>query len=271
MNFLRTLVAMPLMLCVLVSGCGDGAKARVEVAKDAAAKKLDELLGSMTVKRKEIDLNLQGLNKAVVGLKKAKLKAQAKAEELSRKAEPSETRLREVDATLARYRDLLGKNEPVTLGGKTYSPEELKNNADKLIQGRKATAAAVGTFQKSKNELQKVVNSLTDKQRSMESRIDAMKMTLSQIDSQMVAVRAIQDAKSSAGDADVPIDETVTAIEDKIGDLLTDVTTTVGEESDSFDEASTDNELDAIDAIVDESSTAADTVADIDKLIGDSK
>ncbi len=44
-----------------VYGCGDGTKARIEVAKDKALKQLDDLLGSMDVKRKEIDLQVQGL------------------------------------------------------------------------------------------------------------------------------------------------------------------------------------------------------------------
>jgi hypothetical protein len=39
-----------------VYGCSDGTKARIEVAKDKALKQLDDMLGSMDVKRKEIDL-----------------------------------------------------------------------------------------------------------------------------------------------------------------------------------------------------------------------
>jgi chromosome segregation ATPase len=268
MKFVRTFVAMPLLVCILVSGCGG---ARYEVAKDNAIRKLDELLGAMAVKRKEIDLSLRGLNEMVAGLKRAKLKAQANADELSRKAEPSEVRLREIDETLARYRDLLAKNESVTLGGKSYSPEDLRSNADKLIQGRKATAAAVATFQKSKNELQKVVDGLTDKQRSVQSKIDSMKLALGQIDSQMVAVKAIQEAKASTGDPDVTLTSAVTNLEQEIVTLGGEIDLILGDETTGFDEDSTNNELAKLDALVRATGTPADTVADIDAIIGASK
>ena len=52
------------LLVGLVHGCG----ARVEVAKDKAMQRIDSLLGSMDVKRKEIELSVTGLKEGIDGL-----------------------------------------------------------------------------------------------------------------------------------------------------------------------------------------------------------
>ena len=107
------LVGVLVLVGVGIYGCGDGTKARVEVAKEKALKQLDDLLGSMDVKRKEIDLQVQGLKHGIAGIGKAKIKAQVKLEELNRKVEPLQTKQGEIDSTLKKYQEYLAKNEPV--------------------------------------------------------------------------------------------------------------------------------------------------------------
>ena len=70
MRMILASVVLTLVATVSFLGCGDSTKARLEVAKEAAIKKLDSLLGSMDVKRKEIDLQLKGLSEGVAGIKK---------------------------------------------------------------------------------------------------------------------------------------------------------------------------------------------------------
>ena len=53
-----------LLLSVLLAvGCG----ARAEVAKDKVLAKIDSILGTMEVKRKEIDISVRALNEGTMG------------------------------------------------------------------------------------------------------------------------------------------------------------------------------------------------------------
>lgn len=271
MKMLRTFVVLSFILAIGFLGCGDGTKARLEVAKEAAIKKLDSLLGSMDVKRKEIDIQLKGLSDGVAGIKKAKLKAQAKLDELSRKAEPTQVKLGEIDATLKKYRELLAKNEPVELAGKTLTPDQLKTNAEKLITARKQYSEEVASYEKSKAELQKVVDSFEAKQRELDGQITSLKSKVAQIDSQMVAVKALKDAKSAMGDGSATIAENVTNLESQVNDLLADLKVELASEGDAFDEATANKQIDSIDSIIAASQEPKDTLAEIDKILGASK
>ena len=73
MKKLFLLVVLLAIAGIGIYGCGDGTKARVEVAKEKALKQLDDLLGSMDVKRKEIDLQVQGLKQGIAGIGNAKI------------------------------------------------------------------------------------------------------------------------------------------------------------------------------------------------------
>lgn len=271
MKPISTFVVLAVVLVIGFLGCGDATKARLEVAKEAAIKKLDSLLGSMDVKRKEIDIQLKGLSDGVAGIKKAKLKAQTKLDELNRKAEPIQAKLGDIDTTLKKYRDLLAKNESVELAGKTLTPDQLKANAEKLITARKQYADEVASYEKSKAELQKVVDSFDAKQRELDGQITSLKSKIAQIDSQMVAVKALKDAKSAMGDGSATIGENVSNLENKVSDLLADVKVELASEGDAFDEATANKQIDSIDSIIAASQEPKDTLAEIDKILGASR
>jgi hypothetical protein len=122
----------PLIVLVMVSvvGCGS----RVEVAKEKALAKIDSLLGTMEVKRKEIDISVRALNDGINGLRKAKIKAQVKHDQLEQKVIPISDKIASVDQSLKKLRDHLASGEPVDIAGKTYSPQELKQMAGSCSQ-----------------------------------------------------------------------------------------------------------------------------------------
>lgn len=264
-----TVIAIAASLGVL--GCSDGARARVSVAQEAATKKLDEMLGSMDVKRKEIDIQLKGFSDGLAGVRKAKLKAEVKIQELTRAAEPALTKLREIDSTLKKYRELLTKNETVELAGTTITPEQLKANAEKLIQGRKQITEELQAYDASKAELLKVVGGFDLQHRELNTRITALKSRIAQIDSQMVAVKALGDAKSAMGDGSSSMGENVSRLEDKVDTLLADVKVELGNEGLSFDESTALRQIDAVDSIIAAAQEPTDTLSEIDKILGNVK
>ena len=112
-----------------------------EVAKDRLKEKIDSLLGSMDVKRKEIEIGVNGLKEGINGLRKAKIKAQVCADQIQRQAMPQEEKLASMDTALKTLRVHLEAAKPVEIAGKTYSPQELKDLASRVLTARKAAAS----------------------------------------------------------------------------------------------------------------------------------
>jgi len=260
-----------LLLLIGLAGCGDSVRARVEVATDRAVEKLDSILGSLDVKRKEIDLSMRSLKDAVTGISKARIKAQVKHDQIDRQAQPVRDRIAQADASLKKLRDYLAAGEPVEIGGKTYSVEDLKKMAGEIIEARKGHAAQIATSEQSQAELKKVIAALEKKQREYEGKISRLEGQIAQIDAQMVAVKAMKDASATMGDGSATLAENVATLEGKVADLLADVQVELAVESHSWDATAADKQIDAVDAFIAATQEPKDTIAEIDRILGEGK
>ena len=259
-------LAIILTVCVL-AGCG----ARVEVAKEKALEKIDSLLGSMDVKRKEVELSLNALKDGVAGIRKAKIKAQVKHDQISQQAEPFHAKITQADTTLKKLRDHLASNEAVEIAGTKYSPDELKKMASEVIAARKSNADQIAGFEKSKANLKKVISTLEARQREYEARISSLEGQIAQIDTQAVALKAMKDASASMGDANATLDENVTNLEDKVNDLFADMQVELLAEGEQWDATAADKQIDSVDAFIQATQEPTDTIAEIDRILGDGK
>ena len=166
------------MLPLFLVGC----QVRVEVAKKKALAKIDSMLGSLDVKRTEIKLSVDALEEGVNGLRKAKIKAQVKHDQLEQKVAPITERIADIDQSLKRLRDHLASGKSVEIAGNDYSAEELKQMADKVLNARKELVSRQEGFQKSKESLQKVVATLEQKQQEYEQRLSRLESQIAEID-----------------------------------------------------------------------------------------
>ena len=107
---------LTLLVVALAWGCG----ARVEVAKDKVLKQIDAMLGEIDVKRKDIQLSVNGLKDGIEGMRKAKIKAKVKQEQMDRQAESVRQQITQVDDVLKKLRPHLDATTPVQISGKTY-------------------------------------------------------------------------------------------------------------------------------------------------------
>lgn len=262
---------LSILLLIGLVGCGDSVRARVEVATDKAVEKLDSILGSLDVKRKEIDLSMRSLKDAITGISKAKIKAQVKHDQIDRQAQPVRERMAQADASLKKLRDYLTAGEPVEIGGKTYSVEDLKQMATEIIEARKGHAAQIAAFEQSQAELKKVVAVLEKNQREYEGQLSRLEGQVAQIDAQMVAVKAMREASTTMGDGSATLAENVARLEDKVNDLFADVQVELAVESRSWDAAAADKQIDAVDAFIAATQEPKDTIAEIDRILGEGK
>jgi chromosome segregation ATPase len=259
------------LFVIAIIGCSDGVNARLGVVADKALKKFDTMLGDMEVKKKEIDLQIKGLKQGIAGINKAKIKAQVKLEEFSRKIEPLQGKLSEIDATLKKYQTFLVKNEPVELAGKTFTPEQLKANATKLIAARKQFSEEIAGYDKPMGELQKTATGLDASQKGLEAKLTTLQGLIAQIDTKMAAVQALRESKTAMGDGNASISENVANLEGKVNDLLGDIGSELASEGHLFDETKSIKHIDSIDSIISGAQGSKDTLSEINRILENGK
>ncbi len=262
-RFGLVMVVCGVLVTALVYGCG----ARVEVAKDKVRAKIDSLLGSMDVKRKEIEIGIQGLREGIDGLRKAKIKAQVATEQLGRQAQPQEGKLANMDTALRTLRGHLEAAKPVEIAGKMYSPAELKELADRVLQARKTSASQLEAFHGAQGRLQKVVSTLERKQQDAVGRLAAIEGQLAVIDSNRIALTALQESSEAMGEGDGSLSKGIDGLQDKVNDLFASVEVELRCEDARWAETA-NKEVDSVEATVTRLQDSHEMVAEIDKILG---
>lgn len=251
-----------LLIMALVLGCG----ARVEVARDKLRERIDSLLGSMDVKRKEIQISVGGLKEGINGLRKAKIKAQVCQDQIGRQARPQEDKLARMDEALTTLRGHLEGGKAVEIAGKTYSPEELKTLTERVMEGRKASAGQVEAFHESQARLQKVVATLDRKQQEVQKRLAEIEGQLAVIDSNRIALTAMQKSAEVMGEADAGLAKNLDKLQDKVTNLFADVEAELRCEDEKWGETAT-KEIDSVEAMVAGLQKPRDTISEIDRVL----
>ena len=133
------------LVCVaLVMACVYGCGARMEVAKDKIQAKIDSILGTMDVKRKEIEISVANLKEGIAGLRKAKIKAQVSDDQIHRQAKPQEEKLATMDAALKALRGHLASGKAAEIAGKTYTAQEVQDMADRVMEAQEGMCHPTG-------------------------------------------------------------------------------------------------------------------------------
>ena len=268
---MRKVVWVVIGLGLLAAVAVTTSPARVEVAKDKVIAKLDSLLGSTAVQRKEIEHSVSALKEGLHGIQKAKIMAQVKHEQLGRRAEPVEREVAVIDASLGKLRNHLATQEVLLIGGKAYQPEDVKGMADTLIRRRKERSEQLDGLRAAQTRLQKVVTTLERKQAEYEKRLAGIESQLAVIDSNRVALTAMKDAARSMEANDKGLAENVAQLEDKVNSLYADVEAELRMEDAHWDTTGTRREMQSADDILKAVGSPKDTIAEIDDLLGKSK
>jgi chromosome segregation ATPase len=252
----------------LSSGCTDATSARVEVAKEAALKKLDGFLGSLDVKRKEIDLAVKRLKEATNEITKQKIKAQVKVDQIDSKSQPVRDRMAKADSSLKRFRELIKADSPAEIGGKTYSLDEIKAMATKVIEARQGYGSQITSIEQSQAGLKKIIINLEKRRNDLQSKITYLEADLTNIDTQAASAKAMKEASAAIGDSGASLDQNIAMLEDTIADLMAETQGELALEGEKWDSAATDNEIDSVDSIIARTQEHSDTLSEIDKILG---
>ena len=123
----------------------------------------------------------------IESLKKGRIEAKVCAANLDEQIAAIDQKIAEADKTLGRLRDYLEKGEAVDLSGKTFSPDQLKDMADKTISARKSLSTQVEALRKSKGRLENVATNIESREKEVVEKMTILKGQLSEIDAKAVA------------------------------------------------------------------------------------
>ena len=205
----RFFVVLVTMACV--AGCG----ARVEVAKEKVLKQIDSLLGKMDVERKQIQIEMKGLSDGIDGIRRAKIKAKAKQDQIKGEAEPIQEQIAKVDKVLKLLRTHLEANDPVEIAGKKYSPNEIKETADKLLKERKQLSDKADAMKTVETSLAQTASGLEKQQNVYQQKLHKLEAQVAQIDAQSIALKAKQEAAAAMGNADESLSRSVEGLQEQ--------------------------------------------------------
>jgi hypothetical protein len=244
-----------------------GCEARMEVAKERVRDKIDSLLGSMDVKRKEIEISVNGMKEGINNLRRAKIRAMVSNEQIHNQAQPLEERLVNTDSALKTIRGHLESSQPVEIAGKTYRQDDLNDMTDRIFQARKIYVGQLDGFHEAETRLNKVVSTLERKQLDLQKRLADIEGQLVVIDSNRIALVAMQQSAEAMGDHSQNLGKSLNNLQEKVNSLYADVEVELRTEDAKWSEEATTKETDAVDTMVAGFQTPRDRVGEIDKIL----
>ena len=257
------MVARWLLVCSVLAllGCG----ARVEVAKDKGLALVDDLLGKVDVKRKEVEIACRNMDAGLDQLKEGKIEAKIKQAQFSDRQTELEAKIADADKALGRLRDYLRENKDVVLSGETFSPARLKEMAETAIDARKKLANELEGAKTAKDRLGAIVVSLEQREKEGREKMKGLKQLLEEIDAKAAALKSIKDASMlSGGGATFDFEK----VEKQVKDLSIAVDAGLAFQDEKAKEAATAREVKSLGGVIRQTSTADDAVSEIDKILG---
>lgn len=248
--------------------------ARGKVAKDKLLDKIDSVLGKDEIKRKEIAEGIEGYEKAVRTLTKAKVRATVEAEEVAKEVKANEIKLKESTEALAQLNTHLKKFETeakysVTVGSKTYTKaEDLDKMAKTVLEHCKTLKKQTETLQQRLENYQQIATTMTTRADEAKTKLQALKDELKDLDANIAQAKAYREAATALRETDKTFGENVQDLETKIKDLKTSVKTSVRlEEGELKSLTSPADDIPDAAKIIKEANSKS-TISEIDSFLG---
>jgi len=199
--------------------------ARGKVAGEKLLSKIDKLLGENEVKREQIKTQMDGLSQGCEQLRKEKFKAKITAEQIKEGVAAKEKEIQEIESTLKKLRPYFDSGEDsVTIGGHSYTMEDLQKKADSLLQSREKALTKLESGQKRHKEVSIAADSIESKQKGVQEIYEKNAVKLEEVDEMIRVLKIYRDAaKAMGGDSDENLAQKVETLERNINNLYADV------------------------------------------------
>ena len=264
-RLLSCLAVVGLLAGFLLPGCSNATNARVEVAKDKILAQVDSLLGEIDVKQKAVELAIKNLDGGIDKLKKGKIEARVRVVKVGDQVTELDQKIAEADKALGRLRDYLKEEKDVEISGKTFTPAQLKEMADKTLSARKSLSTQVEALRQSKVRMENVASSLEVREKESAQKIAVLKRQLEEIEAKAVALKSIQEASRISG-TDTSVD--FASVEKDVRNLSTKVDVELAYHDEKWKDTAAANDKAVLESVINDTSTSGDTLSEIEKILG---
>ena len=263
------LLVLVALVCVgLYIGCGP----RAGVAKDAAIKKIDELLGPLNVKQKEVETAYEDLKESTAGLRDKRIEAQVRLKSLNEKKSALENEEKRLLSDLGKLKQMLSDAEEsgsIERNGKEISIDQLKSLADGIIKKMKILKDQIAKNEVISAAWAKNLDLLKKNDETSQAQLAKLETQLDEIRSKKSSLDAMKEAATIAGPG-TSISDKFNELTEDVDELLVNIDTEWAIEEAKLDERIAEVEqesLVSLEELLDDRTDISGTMSEIDKLL----
>lgn len=262
----RNLVLMALVP-VLLSAVWAGNRARTQVAVTKVVDRIDEMLGHLDVRRQEIDQAVVSLKGSLTDIRKARIRSQIKQEQLQEQTQPLSQRKAQIDEALTTLKTPLAEGTSAQLAGRTYSPSQVRQMVERLLQARRLCQQQLDGFQEVGQRLADVVTSLEGQEADCELRLAGIEQRLALCDVDRTAIQAMQGASQFLEDSAGGLPDRFRSAEAKVKELYAEVQAELGIRGARWNPRSSEREIGAVDDILAKTKSNSTLLAEVEAAL----
>jgi chromosome segregation ATPase len=262
-------------IAVLVGGIyllsSSGCNAQRQVAQDKIMERINNWLGDLDVKRKEISNEITKLEAAIENVRQQRVQSEVQLEQYQAKIEPVKKQIDRIKQALAMFQPHIKAIEDVQINNRTFSPAEIQENVNTLIEEYESLNRQLGGYEVSIKAFEQSHELLARQENSAKGSMKLLKEKLDEIDVKKEALESMRSAQTIVGEGGSISDE-FEKLEKQINDLFVEVEAGMRVESEKIAERERDlaSSTTAVDEILDEMETKDATAARLEEILGTS-
>ena len=254
-------------------GC-DGAKARLGVAGDKALKKIDDMIGELDIRQKEVQNAFEEVKEMTDNTRAKRIEAEVLLEQKQEKQNALKTREDELKASLREVRTLLSKAKEsgsIERDGEPISIEKLTAFAESGVKKLKTVQTELANLKTISGVLANNLKALKKQEDQSVAQLERLSNQLMEINAKKDTLDVMKDSPALVG-TDESINDKFKELSESVDELMVDIDTAWKLEEIKLDErvAEMDDESFDIDELLGDKSNVDSTLSDIDALLGDS-
>ena len=209
------------------TGCGVVTTAQVETAKAAIKEKIDDAVGRLEVRRREILAGLEKSESALAALREARITSEARARLIDNRLKPIQQRVDSAEAALGKIGEALGADQALVVSGVSMDQQSLQKCGTEILEIRKGCLERITQLEKARDALRSTSGALSAREQEVQKSLVSLRGNMQVVESQLAAAREVEKASSVLG-ADGSLDGVLSELEARITILGAEVESKLG-------------------------------------------
>jgi len=247
---------------------------RGKVLKNKVVDQIDEMIGKADIQKAKIDQGIKGLDKAIEKLQEQRIRAEKRAENLTKEVKEGEDKLEEYKTTLSQLKVALTEAEKsskaVTFANKERNKEDLDKLADQLIKAYELAKPDVESAQNRLKTVKSVADNLRDKEDTLAREKSGLERQIKEINAKVEEAKTMRDAAKLMGETeDKSMANNLEALKQDVKKLNEDTDVKRALEDEKWKKVTTKSELEKLDDVIKATTENGKTrINKIDEILG---